>query len=73
MDAISASLSGVNTAIDRFERASNDIVRSASGASDASLVDAVVETVQAEAQLRANVSVMGVANEMYATLLDIKA
>jgi hypothetical protein len=72
MDAINTSLAGMTNAIRRFDRAATDVAQASSGASQASLESAIVETISARHQLEANAAVMRTADQMLGSLLDIR-
>ncbi|HZZ36410.1 MAG TPA: flagellar hook protein FlgE [Caulobacteraceae bacterium] len=72
MNPISA-IAGISNATARFELASQSLLESVSGLSDDDPAQAIVEQLQAKAQLKASVQTLRVADEMTATLLDIIA
>jgi len=72
MDAINTSLSGMTRAIQRFDRAATDIAQGSAGVSDASVEQAIVETISAQHQLEANAAAMRTGYQMLGSLIDIK-
>lgn len=73
MNALSAAASGMNEAMDRFTRASGDIMDSVSGRSDADPTEALVEALEAKLQFEAGVMVIHAWDEMMGALLDVRA
>jgi hypothetical protein len=72
MNAISAALAGMHSALSRFDRASNAIARSTSGVGDDDLANAIVDQIQAKVEFRANAQTLRAADEMARTILDLK-
>ena len=71
INAISAWLGGMNDAVSRFNRASQNLLEGTSGASDADPVAAIVDQMQAKVQFKASAVTLRAADEMMSSLLDI--
>jgi hypothetical protein len=68
-----SAITGISNATARFDRASQRLLDSVSGVSSDDPAQAIVEQIQAKAQLKASVQTLRIADEMTATLLDIIA
>ncbi len=74
MNVLSTALSGMTSAVNRFEASANQTLRgfSPEGA-DQDQIQGVVGQVSAKQEFEANVKVAKTADEMMGTLLDMKA
>jgi flagellin-like hook-associated protein FlgL len=72
MNAMAISLQGMNSAISRFDRASEKLVQSTSGATSDDPAAAIVEQIEARVQFKASLATMRAADEMTRAILDIK-
>ncbi len=71
MTAIPHAALALTSALDRFGHASARVLEAVTGAGDADLGAALVETTQAKTQAKASVAVIRFADEMYEALLQI--
>jgi len=71
IDAISSALSGLHNATARFNRASQTLIESTSGVSNADPATAIVDSIQAKAEFQASAFTLKTADEMQRSLLDI--
>ncbi|MEZ5994327.1 MAG: hypothetical protein R3C25_01090 [Hyphomonadaceae bacterium] len=71
MTAIPHAALALTSALGRFEHASSQVLRAATGAGDEDLGDGLVEMAEAKVQARAGAAVIRFADEMYGALLDL--
>jgi hypothetical protein len=70
LKAIGEGVQGINTGIDRLNRAADRIARDGA---DGDMASNFVELIKARQEVRANVASVRVADETFATLIDILA
>jgi hypothetical protein len=72
MNLMAVSFQGVTAATQRFERAAAEVTDAANGRSDRSLESAMVDMIQAETGVRANLTVQQSLASVCDRLLDIR-
>ena len=71
MNGIATSAHAITSAFARYDRASEKLTASFSGASNDNAAEALAEQIEAKAEVKANVGVVRMADEMFKALLDI--
>jgi hypothetical protein len=72
MNAIPSAALAITNAFTRFDRASEKLLAATSGASNDDPAQAIVEQIEAKAQLRAGLATVRIADEMLKALLEMK-
>jgi len=71
MDILATAASGLNSAVNRFNRASTQLLDATSGDDKADAPSAIADMVESKAQFGASLATVRMADEMMKALLDI--
>ena len=71
MDILATAVSGLNDAVNRFNRASTQLLDATSGDDNADAPGAIADMVEAKVQFGAGLATVRMADEMLKALLDV--